>query len=242
MSMSARAAILAATTILASAVCATQSVAEILVLRSTGPIAQRIPAGALLPAQRPIRLGAGDVLDLMSETGTWSWRGPGEFPGAAATVRTASAIVSPDLRRSRVGAVRSVEGTAGSRPNIWMIDVAQPGPVCVLNADTPLLWRKDADREEVSAISGPDGVSAEIHWAAGQSASAWPTDVPLVEGGTYRLSGRGTAAPVSIVIRELSDAPASVPAAGIALIERACGAQMDLLVAHMEPTEADAES
>ena len=242
MSTSARTAMLVFTTLLASSVSATQSMAEILVLRSTGPIAQRIPAGALLPPQRPIRLGAGDVLDLMSETGTWSWRGPGEFPGAAAAVRTASTIVSPDLRRSRVGAVRSVEGTAGSRPNIWMIDVAQAGPVCVLNAEPPLLWRKKADREDVTALAGPDGAAAEIRWAAGQSAAAWPTDVPLVEGASYRLSGPGTAAPVSIVIRGLSDTPSSVPAAGIALIERACGAQMDLLVAHMEPTEDDAES
>lgn len=219
---------------LAATTTASQAMAEILILRSSGPIAQRLRAGAMLPEVRPIRLGANDTLDLLSDTGTWSWRGPGDFPNAMGVARTASAIVAPDRRRTRVGAVRSVGGEPTARPNIWMVDVAEPGAVCVMDTGAPLLWRRDTEAAITLVLAGPGGASAEVHWAAGEAIASWPTGVPVVEGASYRLTGQGTTATVSIVVRTLDAAPASAPAAGMALIERGCEAQVDLLAAQME--------
>ena len=219
---------------MATTMAASEALAEVLVLRSSGPIAQRFRAGTMLPDVRPIRLGVNDTLDLLSDTGTWSWRGPGDFPSARGAARAASALVAPDRRRTRVGAVRSVGGAATARPNVWMVDVAEPGAVCVLTASAPLLWRRDAEAAAVTVLASPDGGSAEVQWASGQSVARWPAGVPVVERATYRLTG-GSTAPVSIVVRALDTPPASAPAAGMALIERGCRAQLDLLAEQMGP-------
>ncbi len=211
---------------------ATAAEAQILILRANGPIAQRLRAGTMLPDTRPIRLAAGDTLELLGETGTWTWRGPGDFPRAAGTVRSAAVMVAPDRRRARVGAVRSVPGAAESRPNLWMVDVGTPGAVCVLGQEPPVLWRLDAETAATQTLSGPGGATAEIAWAPGQAAAPWPEGVPLVDGGAYAL--RQTAATTSIVVRTLEAAPESVTDAAQALLEEGCDAQMDLLVAQME--------
>jgi hypothetical protein len=233
--------LLVASIALVSASTASQALAEILVLRSSGPAAQRFRAGTLLPDARPIRLVSGDALELLSDTGTWSWRGPGDFPGAA-SARAAPVIVAPDRRRTRVGAVRSVGGAASTRPNIWMVDVGQPGPVCVLGVSPPLLWRVDAETAGTTILSGPGGSMAEVKWAEGQAVANWPLAVAIVDGGAYRLSGAGATAPVNITVRALDAPPASAPAAGMALIERGCQTQTDLLVLQMEPREEPAGS
>lgn len=217
---------------LAAVVTAGEAHAQILIMRSSGPIAQRLRPGSLLPDTRPIRLAAGDTLELLGDTGTWTWRGPGDFPGAAGAVRSASVVVAPDRRRARVGAVRSVPGAPESRPNLWMVDVATPGPVCVLAEAPPLLWRLEAENAATQTLAGPDGATAEIAWAPGQAAAAWPETVPLVDGGAYRLTTG--AATTSLVVKALDAAPASVPEAGMALLQEGCDAQMALLVAQME--------
>lgn len=221
---------------LAATTTASQALADILILRSSGPISQRLRPGAMLPDVRPIRLGENDTLNLMSDTATWTWRGPGDFPNAGGVARTASAIVAPDRRRTRVGAVRSVGGAATARPNIWMVDVAQPGTVCVLDAGAPVLWRRDTEAAVTIILSGPGDAAAEMQWPSGQAVAAWPEGVPLVDGGAYSLTG--SSASISILVRTLDTAPASAPAAGVALIERGCEAQVDLLEEQMEPRDA----
>lgn len=221
----------ASTTMIAS-----QALADILVLRSNGPIAQRIRAGTMLPDARPIRLGSNDSLELLSDTGTWSWRGPGDFPAAAGAARGPS-IAAPNSRRTRVGAVRSVGSADNSRPNLWMVDVAQPGVVCVLKTDTPLLWRHDADAADVMVLAGPDSGPIEVRWSPGQSTADWPQTVPVRDGATYRLSSEDTSASIELVVRSLDTAPTSAPTAGMALIQRGCAAQVDLLARQMEPRD-----
>ncbi len=208
------------------------ALADILVLRSNGPIARRLPAGSLLPGTRPIRLAAGDTLELLGETGTWTWRGPGDFPRTAAAAQSASKMATPDSRRERLGGTRTGRG---SPPYLWMVDVATSGTVCVLAGVTPLLWRMEAENADVAALVGPNGVAAEVAWAPGQAAVAWPETVPVVDGASYRLTAGS--ATTSLVIRLVDTAPTSAPQAGLILLEKGCDAQMALLVAGMPEQE-----
>ena len=218
----------------ASLAIASDAAAQILVLRSTGPVAQRLRAGTLLPSARPIRLAANDTLELLSETSTWTWRGPGDFPAAAGAPRAAP-LVAPDRRRARVGAVRGTPGAEVERPNLWMIDVEHPGAVCVPAGAPPLLWRPEAAEAASTTITAEGGVSAVVQWEAGQSAVDWPDAVP-VAAGTYRLTSGGDDA-VEIAVRTLATLPETAPETGIALIERGCETQMDLLASRLEPRD-----
>lgn len=198
------------------------AIADVLILRSNGPIAQRLPAGSLLPETRPIRLAGGDTLELLGETGTWTWRGPGDFP------RSAPGTVRPDSRRVRIGGTRT---GPGARP-FWMMDVATSGTVCVLADRPPQLWRMEADQADVARLVGPGGTAAEAAWASGQASVAWPEAIPVIDGASYRLTvGSAT---TNLVIRLLDTAPTSAPQAGMALLEKGCDAQIALLVAQME--------
>lgn len=219
---------------LASLAIASEASAQILIMRSTGPVAQHLRPGTLLPATRPIRLTANDTLELLSDTSTWTWRGPGDFPAAAGAPR-ATALVAPDRRRARVGAVRGTPGADVERPNLWMIDVEQPGPVCVPAGDPPVLWRAEAENETSTTIAADDGLSAVVQWEAGQAVTNWPDAVP-VAGGTYRLSGTADT-PVEIEIWTLETLPETASETGIALIGKGCDAQLDLLAARMEPRD-----
>lgn len=221
---------------LATLAAATDAAAQILVMRSSGPVAQRMRAGTLLPAVRPIRLGPNDTLELLSDSSTWTWRGPGDFPTAVGATRAAPMIVAPDRRRARVGAVRGVPGSETSRPNLWMVDVGQPGAVCIPGEGPPLLWRADADAAATTTIAGPAGASGEVRWTEGQATTTWPETLP-VAAGVYRLTNTGSETPVEIVIRPLDSAPETAPATGMALIQRGCDAQMELLAAQMEPRD-----
>ena len=225
----------AATTILT----ASQAAADILVMQASGPVAQRYRPGTLLPDARPIRLGPSDVLELLSETGTWTWTGPGDFPAASRTIRTSIGVAAPDMRRTRVGAVRSVGG-ATMRPNVWMVDLAAPGSVCVLSGSAPLLWRMATETAATTTITGPGGGAGAVEWSAGQAAAPWPASVPVVDGAAYRITGAGAA--VDIVVRQLASPPSSLPAAGMALIERGCRAQMEVLTSQVERLDPSAGS
>jgi hypothetical protein len=223
----------------ATALIASQAMADILVMRASGPAAQRYRPGTLLPDVRPIRLGSSDVLELLSDTGTWTWTGPGDFPAATRTVRTSAGIAAPDLRRTRVGAVRSVGG-ATMRPNVWMVDLAEPGAVCVLSDHAPLLWRTTSEAAATTTITGPGGNVAAVEWSAGQAAAPWPASIPVVDGAGYRITGAG--ASIDIVVKQVSSPPSSLPAAGMALIERGCQSQIDVLTSQVERLDASAGS
>ena len=219
---------------------ATAAVADPLVVRSDGPSAGRYRPGTALPENGRVTLAANDTLTLLNDGGTWTLRGPGTFPTGAPAARTSAAprVRAVSDRRVRVGAVRTVEGISLNRPNLWMIDVEQPGKVCVVDPTALTLWRAEADAASTSTLTGPDGVSAEVAWAAGQASQDWPAAIPVVAGGAYRLSG---VRPVAFTLEPLNATPASVPDAGRALIEHGCTTQLNLLVGQLENEDAGAD-
>ena len=226
---------------LACVALASPAPAQILVVHATGSAAQRYEVGSLLPDARPIRLGPSDSLELLSSAGTWTWDGPGEFPRAAGEGRSAPPA-GPGTRRPRVGAVRSVGGTPAARPNVWMVDVVEPGAVCVPGSTPPLLWRMQADTAATTTVTAPGGEVGTVTWAAGQAAAPWPEGIPLVDGGAYRLTGDTNATPVEIVVRQLSEPPTSLTAAGTTLLQRDCAAQMDVLLGQVQTLDESAGS
>ena len=216
---------------------ATSAWADTLVVRASGPSAQTYRPGAKLPDGGSVALKAGDVITLLDGKGTRTLRGPGTFPvAAAATAPAANVTLSALLdtkrvRRARTGAVRGTikDGPAAGhkRPNLWLIDVAQPGLLCLADPAAVRLWRADSTKPATFHIHGVGGHAA-VAFAVGDAIAAWPTALPLADGAAYRIEGG--ARPVDIRLATLDQAQPGLDAVAAGLIARGCEAQLDLLV------------
>jgi hypothetical protein len=210
---------------------ATAAHADVLVVRSVGPSAGQYRPGMVLPDNAKIVLRGSDVLTLLDAKGSWTLQGP---ITTTANTRARRSAPAPRLEivndsRPRIGAVRSVEGAEG-RPNLWLVDVAAPGAMCVVDPAHPVLWRADVKTAGTMTITGPNGASAQVDWAAGQDLHDWPEALPVVENGSYRLVGPGDAAAVTLTFKTVA-APTDIAATGKALLSHGCAAQLDRLVA-----------
>ncbi len=202
--------------------------ANVLVVRSSGPSARAYPAGRSLPETQRLQLRAGDTLVVLDARGTRTYRGPGNFTAGAAAPGVR--IADNDGRRARIGAVRSAGFVAGSPTTIWHVDVSQSGNMCLASTNGVMLWRSDSSAPATLAISGPSGAARTIQWPAGRATLAWPADLPIANGGAYRLSQTGNPVPSTITFRTLDNAPTDMQAVAEALIRNGCQEQLDLLV------------
>ena len=209
---------------------ATAAMADILVVRSTGPSAKSYPPGRRLPESARIVLRPGDQLTVLDGRGTRLIRGPGAFTaGAPAVGRIASAAPASD-RRARIGAVRGLDTGELRPPSIWHVDVARSSNVCVADPAKVTLRRADPAGAATLSISGEGGRSRRLDWQPGSTTLAWPSDLPVAEGAEYRLAGAGGAAPTMIRFRTMPAKPAGLEDMAQSLIRNQCDAQLDLFI------------
>jgi hypothetical protein len=202
------------------------ALADILVVRSTGPSAKSFPPGKRLPETERISLKPLDQLALLDGRGTRIVRGPGTFTAGVPTpVRLHSGLASQ--RRSRIGAVRSGEAAQLGPPSIWHVDVAKSSNVCVANPSELTLWRADPAKTVSLDIGGARGRTKRLDWPSGSSTLDWPSDLPVTEGAQYRLSRSGGAGWTGIRFRTLPATPAGLEDTAQALIRNRCDAQLD---------------
>lgn len=215
------------------AVSASAAVANVLVVRSSGPSAKAYPAGRSLAPTAQVTLRAGDTLVVLDGRGTRTLRGPGTFAaGAAAQVGPRSALaVNNGGRVGRIGATRGTP-TAMRSPSIWHVDVAQSATVCVADPRNVVLWRSNATRTVNLAIAPAGNASSArtVAWTAGQTTLAWPTDLSVANDAEYRLTVEGVAVPTRLKFRVLPNAPAGIDAQAQAFIQNGCQAQLDVLI------------
>lgn len=209
--------------------------ADVLVVRSNGPSAARYAPGHSLPDSARIALQKGDQVVLLDTHGTRVLTGPGQFsvtggPAAAAPSALAALAGNATQRRTRVGAVRNLPDGTNARPNIFFVDIAAPGPMCVADPATVQLWRGKADSTATATIAGDDGASATIRWIKGQSTQPWPAALPVAEGRSYRLVDPAGAA-TALRFETLDPPPTDLNGLASSLIARGCKAQVDVLIA-----------
>jgi hypothetical protein len=219
--------------------------AATLVVRASGPSSATYPPGKMLADTARILLKANDELVLLDAKGTRTLRGPGNFSSvASASAETsgggtalAALVDQRSDRRVRIGAVRSVDGTAKRPPNIWYIDASRGGTVCVADAAQAMLWRPDPDNAGSTTASPATGTPAKIDWGSGQAVQPWPQALPLTEGAQYKLM-TGSAAPAAIKVTLVGTPPEELQDMAQVLITHGCTAQLDLLVATTSAADA----
>ena len=203
--------------------------ANVLVVRALGPAAKAYPPGRSLPDNATLALGAGDTVVLLGPQGTRTFRGPGRFQvSAPVTVTRYTDALRQRPVRARVGAVRGVGGPA--LPDIWQVDVARGGTVCVVPGQAPALRHTDAGAAPSLTLARAGGAGAvPLQWQAGSQLLAWPAALPVEPGVDYELAAAGRA-PVRLRFATIAPASAAPQDLAAALIEQGCQAQLDLLL------------
>ena len=207
------------------------------VVKSSGPSATDYPVGKKLDDAGTVTLREGDTLTVLTGTGTRVLRGPGTHRVGARgeSKRTAFAMLTRQRSGARVrtGAVRGGAGEAAKpvNPNLWNVDVTAPATMCVPAGEAVGFWRPDTSGAE-TLVLGSTASDFHVHvtFGEGDATTALSLDkLPLEQGLSYELAGPGGAEPRKIDFVVLDMVPEDAEGLAVALAERGCTAQLELL-------------
>lgn len=201
------------------------------VVASSGPSAQQYPVGTQIGDTQRVTLREGDTLTVLTNGRTRVLRGPGTFilarRGAATSTGTLATLTTRRTgTQARVASSRG-DGEEVSNPNLWYVDVAQSGTICLANPDPIQLWRSNVD--EVASYSfsraGAPAEAVNVGFPERQMLGIWESAVQLREGQTYTISGNGVSTELRFVF--LQEIPTDGEELALTLIENGCNVQLD---------------
>jgi hypothetical protein len=206
------------------------------VVAASGPSASSYPVGKKIGDSERIVLRAGDTLTVLDGNGTRVLRGAGTYSldqQAGPSQRSTFAVLTErrSAQRVRTGAVRGEEeGAARHSPNLWYVDVAQPGKVCLAGAERVRLWRGSTDGDATYLVRADGGGSHTVTFADGDMLAPWDTRLlPVSSGAVFHIAGPsgGPDKELSFVVLDtVAEEPEALAAQ---LIENGCTRQLELL-------------
>lgn len=205
------------------------------VVKSTGPSSGQFPVGKKLADADTITLRAGDVVTVLTDSGTRVLKGPGTHRVGArgASRNTAFAMLTRQRSGARVrtGAVRGDGATTGRNTNLWNIDISRPGRYCLARGATYDMWRPSAQDQATYILgSAVSDYEVQVTFAEGeQTAQLASSQLPLTENRIYDLSGPNGGASQRVefvVLDDISDSPEDM---ALTLAQMGCNSQLDLL-------------
>ena len=226
-----------AAAILAAAACTLAPAPALagVVVSASGPSAAGFPVGKKIGNSERIVLRAGDTLTVLDERGTRVLRGAGTYSldqqGGASQRGTFAALTQRrTASQVRTGAIRG-ENDPVHAPNLWYVDVARPGTVCVVGADRVRLWRASTEGDATYALrAASGGASHSVTFADGATLAPWDTTAfPMSDGASFALSGPGGAGSGTLTFAVLDSVPEEPEALAQQLIEKGCTQQLELL-------------
>lgn len=213
-----------------------------IVVRSAGTKAY--PAGKVLADNARILLKAGESVTILDGKGTRVLNGPGTFStvvggGVAQETRVRNILGNSGTRTARTGAIRGT-GVKSRPPSIWQADISTGGTVCVATPEKFSAWRPSSDAAATYTVTRvSDGKSAPLSFNAAQTYTLWPVaTLPVTNGSSFRISGGGLAAPVTLKFAMMGAAPTGLESTISEMMSRGCTGQYELLidmVSVMEP-------
>lgn len=206
------------------------------VVAASGPSANEFPVGRKIGDNERIVLRAGDTLTVLDGRGTRVLRGAGTFSlnrktGTSKASTFAVLTERRSARRMRTGAVRGEGDGPVHAPNLWYVDVARPGTMCLADADEVRLWRRFAEGDASYRIDAVDAGSTQtVAFADGEILAVWDTGrSPIATDSRYRITDTDGSMANSlsfVVLDEIADEPEALAEQ---LIENGCTGQLELL-------------
>lgn len=206
------------------------------VVAASGPSAGSYPVGKKIGNSDRIVLRAGDTLTVLDGNGTRVLRGAGTYSldqQAGPSQRGTFAVLTErrSAQRMRTGAVRGEdEGAPRHSPNLWYVDVAQPGKICLAGTERVRLWRGSTEGDATYLLRADAGGSHTVTFADGDMLAPWDTRLlPVTNGAVFHIAGPagGPDKELSFVVLDsVADEPEALAAQ---LIENGCTKQLELL-------------
>ncbi|MGZ3171792.1 MAG: hypothetical protein ACXWJC_01755 [Croceibacterium sp.] len=207
------------------------------VVAASGPSAKSYPVGRKLTDSERITLQPGDTITVLDQRGTRVLTGAGTYTLAQQSGPSKSgtfAVLTRErsAQRMRTGAVRGVDaGGPVSSPNLWYVDVASSGTLCLPGTNDVRLWRATSEGRQTFGIK-PTGSSAapvQVSFADGEMLTAWDQALlPVKTGSSFVISRPGTA-DGTITFKVLGSVPGDPESLAETLIENDCKTQLTLL-------------
>ena len=215
------------------------------VVKSSGPSSGEYPVGRQVADDASITLRAGDRITVLTDGGTRVMQGPGTFRVGEGATRTRARFSNLTRRRAarrvRTGAVRSGDASGPVRsPNLWFVNVAAAGNMCLYDLGTVRLWRPQASEAQTYRISDTASEnSLDVTFVESEAVRALdPNGVPITDGGNYTISapasGETSASSVNVKFVTLVEDYATPDALAQALFENGCTTQLALLADTLE--------
>lgn len=209
---------------------ATAADAEVLILRSVGPSANKYPAGQRLPDNARLVLRPGDAVSVLRPSGTRVFRGPGSYTLDAGPAQTTS-----ETRGARVmaGVVRGDGGpaSASSWPSdLWHVNAAESGTACFVAGSPVVLWRRDSNRKARVSVTSPAGTTTRLDWPARADTLMLPATVGA-DRSRISYTPAGSSREARVTLAELKIDTANRELVGSALLDRRCHIQLQHFIA-----------
>jgi hypothetical protein len=206
------------------------------VVAASGPSASNYPVGKKIGDSERIVLRAGDTLTVLDGNGTRVLRGAGTYSldqQAGPSQRSTFAVLTErrSAQRMRTGAVRGEEeGVPRHAPNLWYVDVAKPGKVCLASTERVRLWRPTTEGDATYLVRADGGGSHTVTFADGDMLAPWDTKLlPVTDGAVFHIAGPagGPDKQLSFVVLDpVAEEPEALAAQ---LIEHGCAKQLEVL-------------
>lgn len=227
----------------ALAMTATAAQASGVVVATSGPSAGKYPVGHKVGDDERIVLAAGDSVTVLDSRGTRIFKGAGTYTlgqQAAAAKTGTFALLTREraAQRMRTGAVRGGVGEPVTRPNLWYVDVASSGAMCVPDTDDIRLWRATTEGNETVTIRpAGSGAATQAVFRDGEMLSPWNArDLPVQDGSSFVIS-QPKAADRTVTFKLLGTVPSEPEALAEDLISHGCTAQLEVLAQAMRVDE-----
>jgi hypothetical protein len=129
----------------------------------------------------------------------------------------------------RTGAIRGERDLHS--PNLWYVNVGQPGTVCVVGTDRVRLWRAATEGDATYALrASAGGASHSITFADGATLAPWDTSAfPIADGASFAISGPDGAGSGTLTFAVLETVAEEPEALAQQLIQKGCTQQLELL-------------
>lgn len=220
----------------------------LVVVRSTAP---DLRVGSLVREGRPLRLRAGESVELLAASGArLSYRGPFEGvvggtgePADRSRLRLIrDAIFGLDEGTRVLGATRmprrpnGTGDTIAPLPDTGPLDARPEGPAILIELEREGSWclvddvpvwlvRADFGRAAATLRKVDTGESADLAWSFFNDTVAWPGSVPRGDGSAYVVSYPDTDTTQRFTLHRITSA-ASPAGTLISLADRGCTAQV----------------
>ncbi|MEM7689649.1 MAG: hypothetical protein AAF291_11575 [Pseudomonadota bacterium] len=200
--------------------------------------ANKYPVGSKVDDTKTITLASGDSVTVLTKKGTRTMKGPGTFKVGdkpkSNRARFANLTRTRAASRTATGAVRSAAVETSERPlspNLYYVDVAKSGTMCLTNMQQVRLWRPfNAGIETYTVTAAGSDTSVDVTFDDGESVAPLdPALMAITEGGSYTVSGPEGSEAATVTFASLDQSYRAADALATALIDKGCMVQLTLL-------------